>query len=81
MDGTFAVLSLVPKLRHGKANASMKNLANFKKKWDYGYLLTRTDLAERSAICERVLQRKLDTWEAFRVEVAEEQVYTRRNRA
>lgn len=59
----------------------MKNITNFKKKWDYGYLLTRTDLAESPAICERVLQRKLDTWEAFRVEVAEDQVYRRRNRA
>ncbi len=52
-----------------KGLVKMKNFANSKNKFGYVYVLTPTGLAERAAITQRFLQRKMDEYEALRAEI------------
>ena len=52
-----------------KGLVKMKNFANSKNKFGYVYVLTPTGLAEKSAITHRFLRRKMDEYEALKVEI------------
>jgi len=47
----------------------MKNFVNSKNKFRYVYVLTPTGIAERAAITHRFLQRKMDEYEALKIEI------------
>ncbi len=52
-----------------KGLVKMKNFANSKNKFGYVYVLTPNGLAEKAAITHRFLQRKMDEYDALRVEI------------
>jgi EPS-associated MarR family transcriptional regulator len=52
-----------------KGLVKMKNFANSKNKFGYVYVLTPTGVAEKAAITHRFLQRKMDEYEALKVEI------------
>lgn len=52
-----------------KGLVKMKNFANSKNKFGYVYVLTPTGMAEKAAITQRFLQRKMDEYEALKVEI------------
>jgi hypothetical protein len=47
----------------------MKNFANSKNKFGYVYVLTPTGMAEKAAITQRFLQRKMAEYEALHAEI------------
>jgi len=47
----------------------MKNFAKSKNKFGYVYVLTPSGVAEKAAITHRFLQRKMDEYEALKVEI------------
>jgi hypothetical protein len=47
----------------------MKNFANSKNKFGYVYVLTPMGMAEKAAITHRFLLRKMDEYEALKVEI------------
>jgi len=53
----------------GKGMVKMKNFANSKNKFGYVYVLTPSGMAEKAAITHRFLQRKMDEYEALKVEI------------
>jgi len=52
-----------------KGLVKMKNFANSKNKFGYVYVLTPSGLAEKAAITQRFLQRKMDEYEALKAEI------------
>ena len=52
-----------------KGLVKMKNFANSKNKFRYVYVLTPTGIAEKAAIAQRFLQRKMDEYEALKAEI------------
>ncbi len=52
-----------------KGLVKMKNFVNSKNKFHYVYVLTPTGIAEKAAITQRFLQRKMDEYEALKVEI------------
>lgn len=52
-----------------KGLVKMKNFANSKNKFGYVYVLTPTGMAEKAAITHRLLQRKMDEYEALKAEI------------
>lgn len=52
-----------------KGLVKMKNFATSKNKFGYVYVLTPTGIAEKAAITHRFLQRKMDEYEALKVEI------------
>lgn len=52
-----------------KGLVKMKNFANSKNKFGYVYVLTPTGMAEKAAITQRFLQRKMDEYEALEAEI------------
>lgn len=52
-----------------KGLVKMKNFADSKNKFGYVYVLTPTGMAEKAAITQRFLCRKLDEYEALRAEI------------
>jgi EPS-associated MarR family transcriptional regulator len=52
-----------------KGLVKMKNFAGSKNKFGYVYVLTPTGVAEKAAITHRFLQRKMEEYEALRVEI------------
>ena len=52
-----------------KGLVKMKNFANSKNKFGYVYVLTPTGMAEKAAITQRFLQRKMDEYEALKAEI------------
>ena len=52
-----------------KGMVKMKNFANSKNKFGYIYVLTPTGMAEKAAITNRFLQRKMDEYEALKAEI------------
>ena len=52
-----------------KGLVKMKNFASSKNKFGYVYVLTPTGMAEKAAITHRFLQRKMDEFEALKVEI------------
>jgi EPS-associated MarR family transcriptional regulator len=52
-----------------KGLVKMKNFANSKNKFGYVYVLTPNGVAEKAAITRRFLQRKMDEYEALKVEI------------
>ena len=52
-----------------KGFVKMKNFANSKNKFGYVYVLTPTGIAEKATITHRFLQRKMDEYEALKVEI------------
>ena len=52
-----------------KGMVKMKNFATSKNKFGYVYVLTPNGLSEKSAITHRFLQRKIDEYEALKVEI------------
>lgn len=52
-----------------KGLVKMKNFANSKNKFGYVYVLTPAGLAEKAALTHRFMQRKMDEYEALRVEI------------
>jgi hypothetical protein len=52
-----------------KGWVKMKNFANSKNKFGYVYVLTPTGMAEKAAITNRFLQRKMDEYEALKAEI------------
>ncbi len=52
-----------------KGMVKMKNFATSKNKFGYMYVLTPTGMAEKAAITHRFLQRKMDEYDALRVEI------------
>lgn len=52
-----------------KGLVKMQNFAHSKNKFGYVYVLTPKGLAEKAAITRRFLARKLDEYEALRVEI------------
>jgi EPS-associated MarR family transcriptional regulator len=57
------------KARMEKGLVKMKNFANSKNKFGYVYVLTPNGVAEKAAITRRFLQRKMDEYEALKVEI------------
>ena len=47
----------------------MKNFATSKNKFGYIYVLTPTGIAEKAAITQRFLQRKVEEYEALKAEI------------
>jgi EPS-associated MarR family transcriptional regulator len=47
----------------------MKNFTNSKNKFGYVYILTPTGAAEKVALAQRFLRRKIDEYEALQVEI------------
>jgi EPS-associated MarR family transcriptional regulator len=52
-----------------KGLVKMKNFAISKNKFGYVYVLTPTGMAEKAAITHRFLQRKMDEYEALKIEI------------
>lgn len=52
-----------------KGLVKMKNFANSKNKFGYIYVLTPTGMAEKAAITNRFLQRKMAEYEALKAEI------------
>ncbi len=52
-----------------KGLVKMKNFANSKNKFGYVYVLTPTGMAEKAAITQRFLKRKMEEYEALRAEL------------
>ena len=52
-----------------KGMVKMKNFANAKNKFGYVYVLTPTGMAEKAAITQRFLQRKMAEYEALHAEI------------
>jgi EPS-associated MarR family transcriptional regulator len=52
-----------------KGMVKMKNFAKSKNKFGYVYVLTSTGAAEKAAITHKFLQRKMDEYEALKVEI------------
>ena len=52
-----------------KGMVKMKNFANSKNKFGYVYVLTPSGMAEKAAITQRFLQRKMDEYEALKAEI------------
>ncbi len=52
-----------------KGLVKMKNFANSKNKFGYVYVLTPTGMAEKAAITNRFLQRKMVEYEALKLEI------------
>jgi len=52
-----------------KGMVKMKNFANSKNKFGYVYVLTPTGMAEKAAITQRFLQRKMAEYEALHAEI------------
>jgi EPS-associated MarR family transcriptional regulator len=52
-----------------KGLVKMKNFANSKNKFGYVYVLTPTGMAEKAAITQRFLLRKMDEYEALKAEI------------
>ena len=52
-----------------KGLVKMKNFATSKNKFGYVYVLTPTGMAEKAAITQRFLQRKMDEYEALKAEI------------
>jgi EPS-associated MarR family transcriptional regulator len=52
-----------------KGMVKMKNFTTSKNKFGYVYVLTPTGLAEKADITHRFLQRKMDEYEALKVEI------------
>ena len=52
-----------------KGLVKMKNFADSKNKFGYVYVLTPTGMAEKAAITQRFLQRKMDEYEALKAEI------------
>ena len=53
----------------GKGLVKMKNLAKSKNKFGYVYVLTPTGMTEKATITQRFLLRKMDEYEALKVEI------------
>ena len=52
-----------------KGLVKMKNFANSKNKFGYVYVLTPSGMGEKAAITHRFLQRKLEEYEALKIEI------------
>jgi EPS-associated MarR family transcriptional regulator len=52
-----------------KGLVKMKNFANSKNKFGYVYVLTPTGMAEKAVITHRFLRRKIEEYEALKVEI------------
>jgi EPS-associated MarR family transcriptional regulator len=52
-----------------KGLVKMKNFANSKNKFGYVYVLTPSGMAEKAAITQRFLRRKMEEYEALRAEI------------
>ena len=52
-----------------KGLVKMKNFANSKNKFGYVYVLTPTGMTEKATITQRFLLRKMDEYEALKVEI------------
>jgi EPS-associated MarR family transcriptional regulator len=52
-----------------KGSVKMKNFANSKNKFGYVYVLTPRGMAEKAAITQRFLKRKMEEYEALRAEI------------
>ena len=52
-----------------KGMVKMKNFTTSKNKFGYVYVLTPTGIAEKADITHRFLQRKMDEYEALKVEI------------
>ena len=52
-----------------KGLVKMRNFANSKNKFGYVYVLTTSGMAEKAAITHRFLQRKMEEYEALKVEI------------
>ena len=52
-----------------KGLVKMKNFASSKNKFGYVYVLTPSGIAEKAAITHRFLLRKMDEYEALKVEI------------
>jgi EPS-associated MarR family transcriptional regulator len=52
-----------------KGLVKTKNFANSKNKFGYVYVLTPTGISEKAAITHRFLQRKVDEYDALKVEI------------
>jgi EPS-associated MarR family transcriptional regulator len=52
-----------------KGLVKMKNFANSKNKFGYVYVLTPSGVAEKAAITGRFLKRKMEEYEALRLEI------------
>lgn len=53
----------------GKGLVKMKNFANSKNKFRYVYVLTPSGMSEKAAITQRFLKRKMEEYEALKVEI------------
>ena len=52
-----------------KGLVKMKNFANSKNKFGYVYVLTPSGMSEKAAITQRFLKRKMEEYEALKVEI------------
>jgi EPS-associated MarR family transcriptional regulator len=52
-----------------KGLVKMKNFANSKNKFGYVYLLTHQGISEKVALSSRFLERKMEEYEALKVEI------------
>lgn len=52
-----------------KGMVKMKNFASSKNKFGYVYVLTPSGMAEKAAITQRFLKRKMDEYEALKAEI------------
>ncbi len=52
-----------------KGMVKMKSFANSKNKFGYIYVLTPTGMTEKASITHRFLQRKMDEYEALKLEI------------
>ena len=52
-----------------KGLVKMKNFANSKNKFGYVYVLTPTGMTEKATITHRFLRRKMDEYEALKLEI------------
>ena len=59
-----------------KGMVKMKNFATSKNKFGYVYVLTPTGMAEKAAITQRFLQRKMDEYVALKAEIEDLKVQT-----
>lgn len=62
-------LSYCAESADGKGMVKMKNFVNSKNKFGYVFVLTRVEMAAKAATAHRFLQRKLDGYEALKVEI------------
>ena len=59
-----------------KGMVKMKNFSASKNKFGYIYVLTPTGMAEKAAITQRFLQRKMDEYVALKAEIEDLQAQT-----